>query len=88
MELLMSLLKSPSWALLVEVYQKQVGARLNETANQPLLSMEDAMQRNYKLGLAHGIQLAARMPTDMYNEIYRVYTDKLEELRDESAPAQ
>jgi hypothetical protein len=50
--------------------------------------MDDVFMRNYKLGLAHGLALAVRMPTDMYNEIYRVYTDKLEELRDESAPAQ
>lgn len=84
----MSLLKSPSWGLLVEIYQKQVNARLNETANQPLQSVDDAMQRNYKLGLAHGIALAMRMPNDMYDEIYRVYTAKLEEMRSESAPAQ
>jgi hypothetical protein len=83
----MSLLKSPSWALLADVIGKQVAARLNEIGNQPHANMDDVFMRNYKLGLAHGLALAVRMPTDMYNEIYRVYTDKLEELRDESAPA-
>lgn len=88
MELLLSLLKSPSWDLLVKVYLGQVQARLNEVGNAPILTLEAVFERNYKLGLAHGIQLAARMPNDMYNEIHRVYTEKLEELRNESAPAQ
>lgn len=88
LELLMSLLKSPSWGRVVDIYQKQVQARLNEISNAPTRSLDDAFERNYKLGLAHGIALAARLPTDMYNEIYRVYTEKLEELRDESATPQ
>lgn len=83
----MSLLKSPSWGHLVEIYKGQVTARLNEVGNNPTRSLEEALDRNYKLGLAHGIQLAARMPTDIYNEIYRVYTEKLEEMRSESAPS-
>lgn len=87
MELLMSLLKSPSWDLVVKVYVGQVQARLNELGNSPILSMDGALERNYKLGMAHGLQLAARMPTDMYNEIHRVYTEKLEEIRNESTPA-
>lgn len=87
MELLMSLLKSPSWDLVVKIFIAQVQSRLNELGNRPLIGMEDALERNYKLGMAHGLQLAARMPTDMYNEIHRVYTDKLEELRNESTPA-
>lgn len=88
MELLMSLLKSPSWDLVVKVYVGQVQSRLNELGNRPVTGMEDALERNYKLGMAHGLQLAARMPTDMYNEIHRVYTDKLEEIRSESATPQ
>lgn len=84
----MSLLKSPSWDLLVKVYQGQVQGRLNEIGNVPTRSIEDAFDRNYKLGMAHGLQLAARMPTDMYNEIYRIYTEALERYRDESAASQ
>lgn len=84
----MSLLKSPSWDLVVKLYLGQVQSRLNEIGNVPTLNLEGAFERNYKLGLAHGIQLAARLPTDVYNEIHRVYTEKLEEIRSESAPAQ
>ena len=84
----MSLLKSPSWDLVVKVFMGQVQARLNEISNVPILSVDSALERNYKLGLAHGIQLAARLPNDMYNELHRAYTEKLEEIRDESAAAQ
>lgn len=84
----MSLLKSPSWELVAKVIEEQVKARLNEIGNKPIWKMDDAFERNYKLGMAHGLSLAIRMPTDMYNEIRRVYVEQLEEIRDESAPAQ
>lgn len=84
----MSLLKSPSWARVVKLYEGQVQARLNEIGNVPTRNLDDAFDRNYKLGMAHGIALAARLPTDMYNELHRVYTENLEILRNESASAQ
>jgi len=84
----MSLLKSPSWDLVVKVYQGQVQARLNELGNTPIVNLEMVFDRNYKLGMAHGLALAARLPNDMYTEIHRIYTAQLEEIRSESAPAQ
>lgn len=80
----MSLLKSPSWDHLVKVFEGQISARLNTIGNKPILSVEQALERNYQLGLAHGLALAARLPNDMYQEIHRIYTAKLEELRNES----
>lgn len=88
LEVLMSLLKSPSWDLVVELYKGQTQARLNEVGNSPTRSLEDAFDRNYKLGMAHGIALAARLPNDVYEELYRIYTAKLEEIRDAAAPSQ
>lgn len=83
----MSLLKSPSWARVAEMIGKQVQARLNEIGNVPIRGIDEALERNYKLGLAHGLALAVRLPNDVYSELHRAYTEKLEELRDESAPA-
>lgn len=83
----MSLLKSPSWDHLVKTIEGQIKARMQEIGNKPHSSLDDAFDRNYKLGVAHGLALAVRMPTDMYNEIHRVYVDVLEEVRNESAPS-
>lgn len=88
MELLLSLLKSPSWDRVVKLLNGQVQARLNEIGHNPILNLEQVFERNYKLGMAHGLALAARLPNDVYTEIHRVYTDKLEEIRNESASSQ
>jgi hypothetical protein len=69
----------------VEIIQGQIQVRLNEVGQNPILALEDVFSRNYKLGLAHGLALAIRLPNDMYNEIHRVYTEKLEEIRDANA---
>jgi len=84
----MSLLKSPSWARVVDIYRQQAQSRLNEVANVPVLSMDEALNRNYKLGIAHGLVLAARLPNDIYEELRNMYVAQLEELRDEPAATQ
>lgn len=81
----MSLLKSPSWVHLVEMVGKQVQGRLNELGIRPLFTNEEVLHRNYKLGIAHGMQLVIRLPNDIYSELHDAYTKKLEEFRDESA---
>lgn len=57
LEGLRSLVKSPGWAQAVRLIEANCKARENQLGQQPTIDMEEALRKNYEIGIIHGLKL-------------------------------
>lgn len=51
------LVKSPGWAQAVKLIEANCRARENSIGQKPMGNIEEAMTRNYEVGITHGLKL-------------------------------